>query len=61
LERESTAIRRVLQRYEQAYDDLDARAAASVWPSLDARRLAGIFARLREQNLDFTECETTIS
>jgi hypothetical protein len=61
LERESTAVRRVLKRYEQAYDGLDAHAAAAVWPSVDARRLADIFARLREQNLDFTECQTAIS
>jgi hypothetical protein len=50
-----------MQQYKAAYDRLDARAAASLWPSVDARRLADIFGKLREQHLELTECQYVVS
>jgi hypothetical protein len=61
LEKESVVLAQVLGRYEQAYDGLDARGAAAVWPSVDSRALARAFARLRLQDLDFGNCTFAVS
>jgi hypothetical protein len=60
-ERESAALEQVLNRYEQAYDRLDAAAAIDIWPSVDSRALARAFARLKTQNLDFGYCTFAVS
>ena len=54
-------IQQVLTRYEQAYDCLDANAAAAVWPSVDRNGLERAFARLREQDLEFNRCVFGVS
>jgi hypothetical protein len=54
-------IQQVLTRYEQAYDRLDASAAAAVWPSVDRNGLERAFARLREQDLEFNRCVFGVS
>jgi hypothetical protein len=54
-------IQQVLTRYEQAYDRLDAGAAAAVWPSVDRNGLERAFARLRQQDLEFNRCAFGIS
>jgi hypothetical protein len=51
-----SAIRDVLSLYERAYRTLDVRAAAEVWPSVDAAGLTRIFSRLREQDLRLEAC-----
>ena len=51
----------VLDHYEQAYDRLDARRAAAVWPSVDAKALTRAFARLQTQDLDFGDCTFAVS
>jgi hypothetical protein len=56
LTRESLALDEVLRRYEQAYDRLDAQAAAAIWSSVDSRALARAFSLLRHQDLEFGEC-----
>ena len=38
------------------YDQLDARAVASIWPSVDTHELARIFSSLQQQNLTFDSC-----
>ena len=60
-QKESTALARVLGHYEQAYDRLDARGAAAVWPSVDSRALTRAFARLQAQDLDFGNCTFAVS
>lgn len=55
-----SAIQRVLARYEYAYDQLDARAAVAVWPSVDARALERAFARLQNQDLEFHQCDVDV-
>ena len=60
-EAEIAAVQRVLERYEQAYDQLDAGGAASVWPSVDSRALARVFARLERQDLSFDSCVFAVS
>jgi hypothetical protein len=61
LSTESIALDQMLNRYEQAYDRLDARAVASIWPSVDSRALSRAFARLREQDLELGNCSFAIS
>ena len=60
-EKESTAVAQVLDRYEQAYDRLDAGGAAAVWPSVNLRALERAFAGLQVQDLDFSTCTFAVS
>jgi hypothetical protein len=55
------AVQLVLDRYRQMYDQLDASAASSIWPSVDSRALARIFARLARQELNFDVCAIALS
>ena len=58
---ETLALDAILERYEQAYDRLDANAAASIWSSVDARGLARAFARLQQQDLEFGVCSYALT
>ena len=55
------AIRRALHSYREAYQSLDASAAAAVWPSVDRRALTRVFATLKSQGLEFERCAITMS
>ena len=55
-ELELVAVRAVLQRYEQLYDQLDAAAAPTIWPHVDSRALSRIFEGLKRQDLNFDGC-----
>ena len=61
LSREEIALEDILNRYEQAYDRLDAGAAASIWPSVDSRALSRAFSRLRQQDLELGSCSLAVS
>jgi len=61
LEPESRAVNRVLDRYRQVYNRLDARGARSIWPSVDAEALARIFTRLERQTMTFDDCSIALS
>jgi hypothetical protein len=58
---EEQNIRRVLQRYALAYEQLDAHAAQVVWPTVDVRALTRAFESLESQALAFSGCELSIS
>jgi hypothetical protein len=60
-EQESVALAKVLSRYEQAYNHLDAGAAAAIWPSVDVRALRRAFARLENQDLQLRDCTFAVS
>jgi hypothetical protein len=53
-------IEATLTRYRTAYASLDAAAARSVWPSVDARALERAFGSLKSQGLDFDGCKTDV-
>jgi hypothetical protein len=53
-------IRQALYSYRNAYESLNASAAASVWPSVDRRALTRAFAALKSQGLEFTRCAVTM-
>jgi hypothetical protein len=57
---DTAAIRRALQMYEDAYEHLDAHAAAAVWPSLDEPALTRAFEGLKAQRLQFDRCNFTV-
>jgi hypothetical protein len=59
--KESLVLDEMLDRYEQAYDRLDARAAAQIWNSVDSRALARAFSLLRHQDLHFDVCSFVIT
>ena len=54
---ETNAIQGVLGRYRTAYNQLDARAAAVVWPTVDERTLARAFERIDDQTVSFDNCQ----
>ena len=57
---DETRVTATLQRYAKAYTDLDARAARSVWPSVNERALSNAFSGLSAQSLDFQDCEVVV-
>jgi hypothetical protein len=57
---DETRVTATLQRYAKAYTELDARAARSVWPSVNERALSNAFSGLAAQSLDFQDCEVVV-
>jgi hypothetical protein len=57
---DQAAIRHTLKRYEEAYENLDASAAAAVWPSIDVSALTHAFAGLKTQRLQFDRCDLDV-
>jgi hypothetical protein len=54
---EETSVRAALQRYRDAYDDLDAQSAREIWPGVDEGALARAFGGLESQKLTFDACQ----
>ena len=57
---DESAVRRTVELYAHAYQDLDVHAAASVWPSVNRRTLSRAFAALKSQDLEFDMCDITV-
>lgn len=57
---ELASVQRVLGRYEEMYDRLDAGIAASIWPRMDPQALGKVFARLKQQSLNFDGCAVAV-
>lgn len=55
-----TAIERLLHAYEEAYDRRDVAAVAALWPSMDAAGFSRAFASVKQQDLRFDACTTTL-
>jgi hypothetical protein len=53
---EQSEIQQTLGQYRAAYQRLDAQAARTVWPSVDARALGRAFSSLTSQQLAFDSC-----
>jgi hypothetical protein len=58
---EERAIRSVLNRYEAAYNRLDAAAAGAVRPSVDRQALARAFEGLASQTVKLGTCEVKVA
>jgi hypothetical protein len=54
-------VRTVLNRYQAAYNDLDAAAAGVIWPSVDIRALARAFDGLASQRVSFGHCDVDVT
>ncbi|MGE3707490.1 MAG: hypothetical protein AB7I13_19635 [Vicinamibacterales bacterium] len=53
-------MRQVIERYQAAYEALDARSAQGIWPRVNAEALARAFAGLTAQELRFDDCGVDI-
>jgi hypothetical protein len=49
-------VRGLLSQYERAYSDLDAAAAARVYPRVDRRALSRAFSTLSAQQIHLDDC-----
>jgi ketosteroid isomerase-like protein len=58
---EQSEIQQTLGQYRTAYQRLDAQAARTVWPSVDARALGRAFSTLASQQLSFDSCLVDIA
>ena len=54
------AVRAVLDRYQTAFSDLDARTAKAIWPSVDERALGRAFGQIQEQQIVFEACDVDV-
>jgi hypothetical protein len=53
---DSAAVRDVVEQYRRAYERLDAKAAASIWPTVDVAALTRAFNGLSSQHLEYERC-----
>ena len=59
-ELDAQAIENVLGRYRNAFNRLDAGAAAAVWPNVNQKTLAKAFERLDDQDVSFDSCKIEV-
>jgi hypothetical protein len=57
---DARAIESVLGRYQNAFNTLNAGAAAAVWPKLNEKTLARAFERLDDQDVTFESCKIDV-
>ncbi len=57
---EVARVRSVLAQYERAYSSLDAKAARSVWPTVNEQALARAFNGLESQRLTLGRCGVVV-
>jgi hypothetical protein len=50
-------VRKVIDRYRDAYERLDATAARAVWPGVDEAALSRAFDGLTSQRIEFERCD----
>jgi hypothetical protein len=60
LDEDHEAIERLVNRYQAAFDQRDADAAAAVWPSVDGPALARAFADVQQQDLTLDRCDVAV-
>lgn len=60
IERQAS-VRGTIERYRSAYERLDAAAAQSVWPGVDAGALSRAFGSLESQQLRFEDCAIDVA
>ncbi|HYN07395.1 MAG TPA: hypothetical protein VES67_08400 [Vicinamibacterales bacterium] len=58
---ESVAVRAALDRYREAFSNLDAGSAKSVWPAVDEKTLARAFTQVSRQEFVFDACNVDVS
>jgi hypothetical protein len=58
---ERDKVRSVLSRYESAYSQLDAAAAARLYPGVDRKALSRAFNTLSAQQIQFNDCRILVT
>ena len=58
---EQSAVLETLREYARAYEALDVKATAAVWPSVDRRALTRAFSTLKSHQLELEDCRVTIA
>ncbi len=61
LRKQEETVRRVLQDYRRAYEELDVRAAKALWPSVDERALERAFRQIQTQQVRLGDCGVSVS
>ena len=56
-----TKVRSVLARYESAFSQLDATAAARLYPGVDRKALERAFGSLSSQQIQFNDCRIQVT
>jgi hypothetical protein len=54
-------IQALLNRYQNAFNSLNAGAAKTLWPSVDERTLGRAFDQLKRQEVVFDACQTAVT
>jgi hypothetical protein len=54
-------IQALLDRYQNAFNSLNAGAAKTLWPSVDERTLGRAFDQLKRQEVVFDACQTAVT
>ena len=57
----TATIASVLDRYELAFNLLDARRAKAVWPNVNEQNLARAFDNLQQQEFNLGDCQITVT
>ncbi|MGH9162895.1 MAG: hypothetical protein ACRD2X_23275 [Vicinamibacteraceae bacterium] len=60
IDEDHEAIEQLVARYQAAFDQRDANAAAAVWPSVERAALARAFADVQEQDLTLDRCDVAV-
>ncbi len=55
------SIQDLLNQYQDAFNNLNARAAKTLWPSVDERMLGRAFDQLQRQQVVFSACQTSLT
>jgi hypothetical protein len=58
---DQNAVLETLREYARAYQALDVKATAAVWPSVDRRALTRAFSTLKSNQLELEDCRVTIA
>jgi hypothetical protein len=58
---EAASVRGTLDQYVEAYAQMNVRATAEVWPSVDRSALARAFDTLKSQGLAFDTCKIDVA
>ena len=58
---DTQAVQAVLDRYQHAWNDLDASAAKAIWPAVDEKALGRAFGQLERQQVMLDACDVAVS
>jgi len=58
---EDSRISSVLNQYANAYGQHNVKAVRSIWPTVDERALAKLFANLTSQSISFDSCDINVN